>query len=222
MHSSHSDITVDRSYQSSSNHLSSYALGAATSSLSAQSDHTMAEPSEDSPTPILSTSSPEVRGWRRAVLNFDPSWFSITMGTGVVGMLLHDLPFQASWIYYLSVIFFVFNVLLFVVFSLVTIVRFIIFPEAWGLLINHPVQSLYLGCIPMGFASIVSMFGYICVPVWGEWAMMMLWVMWWIEAVSALCICVYLPFIMYVCLSPFRLLSLLPPLPAPHIYPQGF
>ncbi|TKA65472.1 hypothetical protein B0A55_09354 [Friedmanniomyces simplex] len=52
------------------------------------------------------------RGWRRIVRNFTPSWFSVTMGTGIVSTLLHNLPYSARWLSYLSYVVFALNVVL--------------------------------------------------------------------------------------------------------------
>ena len=46
------------------------------------------------------------------------------MGTGVVAILLAVLPFQAKWLYYLSIIVFLFNVVLFVLAAIVTALRY--------------------------------------------------------------------------------------------------
>nr|POE65901.1 sulfite efflux pump ssu1 [Quercus suber] len=53
------------------------------------------------------------KGWRRIVRNFSPSWFSVTMGTGIVSTILITIPWKAAWLYYLSIVFFVLNVGLF-------------------------------------------------------------------------------------------------------------
>jgi tellurite resistance protein TehA-like permease len=118
------------------------------------------------------------------------------MGTGIVSILLHNLPYNASWIYYISIIFFVLNVVLFVIFTIISLIRYIHYPEIWGVMIRHPTQSLFLGTIPMGFATIINMFVFVCVPAWGPWAVQFAWVMWWVDAVVALSICVFLPFVM--------------------------
>ncbi|KAL6924368.1 hypothetical protein FSHL1_001622 [Fusarium sambucinum] len=39
------------------------------------------------------------RGWRRIVVNFGPSWFTVTMGTGITSILLHNLPYQGQCLY---------------------------------------------------------------------------------------------------------------------------
>lgn len=84
-------------------------------------------------------------GWRRIVLNFTPSWFSITMGTGIVSILLHNLPYNARFVYWISVIIFSLNVLLFCLFTVISVLRYTLFRGIWSCMIQHPVQSLFLG-----------------------------------------------------------------------------
>ncbi|CAG7558602.1 unnamed protein product [Fusarium equiseti] len=40
------------------------------------------------------------RGWRRIAVNFGPSWFTVTMGTGITSILLHNLPYHGRWLFY--------------------------------------------------------------------------------------------------------------------------
>jgi tellurite resistance protein TehA-like permease len=75
------------------------------------------------------------------------------MGTGIVSILLHNLPYNAAWIQYISYVFFALNILLFTIFFIITLLRYTLYPEIWDVMIKHPAQSLFLGCIPMGFAS---------------------------------------------------------------------
>ena len=75
------------------------------------------------------------------------------MGTGIVSILLHNLPYNAQWLQYISYIIFALNVVLFVTFLVISILRYALFPEIWSAMIEHPGQSLFLGCFPMGFAS---------------------------------------------------------------------
>ena len=97
-------------------------------------------------------------------------WFSVTMGTGIVSNLLHNLPYNATWLYWLSVFIFALNVLLFSIFSLLSILRYTLYPKIWFIMIRHPVQSLFLGTFPIGLATIINMTVFVCVPVWGTWA----------------------------------------------------
>lgn len=92
------------------------------------------------------------------------------MGTGIVSILLHNLPYNGRWLYYISVIIFCLNVLLFIVFLLISILRYTLYPVIWKAMISHPIQSLFLGTFPMGFATIINMVVFVCVPAWGEGA----------------------------------------------------
>jgi tellurite resistance protein TehA-like permease len=69
-------------------------------------------------------------GWRRIVRNFSPSWFAVTMGTGIVSLLFISIPFKARWLYWLSVIFFCLNALLYFAFLLISILRYTLYPES--------------------------------------------------------------------------------------------
>lgn len=84
-------------------------------------------------------------GWRRIVTNFTPSWFAVCMGTGIVSILLYGLPYNGDWLYWLSVIVFALNVILFVVFTFTSVLRYTLYPGIWTAMIKHPVQSLFLG-----------------------------------------------------------------------------
>ena len=92
------------------------------------------------------------------------------MGTGIVSILLHNLPYNGSWLYWISVVMFAFNVALFSIFLVISILRYSVYPEIWSAMIRHPAQSLFLGAFPMGLATIVNMIVLVCVPAWGTWA----------------------------------------------------
>ena len=137
-------------------------------------------------------------GWRRIVCNFTPSWFVVNMGTGISSILLFNLPYNGLWLQYLSYILFALNVLLFVTFLFLSLLRYTLYPKIWRVMIRHPAQSLFLGCFPMGLATIINMICFVCVPVWGgEW-WKLAWALWWIDVVLATATCLTMPFIMYV------------------------
>lgn len=94
-------------------------------------------------------------------------WFSVIMGTGIVSILLHNLPYNGVWLYWISVVLFALNVTLFCLFLLISILRYSIYPEIWHAMVRHPAQSLFLGTFPMGLATIVNMTVFVCVPAWG-------------------------------------------------------
>ena len=124
------------------------------------------------------------------------------MGTGIIAILLHTLsslyPNQHSALHFLSIAFFVLNVVVFSVIFIISLLRYSLYPATWTLMLQHPVQSLFLGTLPMGFATIVNMFVAVCVPAWGEATPYVAWGMWWVDVVVSVACCLWLPFQMYV------------------------
>ncbi|KAH2345493.1 hypothetical protein KXV29_007963 [Aspergillus fumigatus] len=135
-------------------------------------------------------------GWRRVVSHFSPSWFSTTMGTGIVAILFHLIPFGHTYLHYVSIVFFIFNVVLFAVVLSMSILRYTLYPEIWAVMIQDPTNSLFLATCPMGFATLIEMWVFVCVPAWGDWARTVAWVLWIVDAVAAASVTVSLSFIL--------------------------
>ena len=77
--------------------------------------------------------------------NPESRWFAVTMGTGIVSILLHNFPYQARWLYWISVVMYCLNILLFTLFSFISIVRYTYYRGIFSAMLRHPVQSLFLG-----------------------------------------------------------------------------
>ncbi|CAG8947412.1 unnamed protein product [Penicillium salamii] len=146
--------------------------------------------------PKLEQPTKHEKGWRRVVRNFTPSWFSVTMGTGIVSMLLHSLPYNGAWLYWISIVIFVLNVLLFMAGCFITILRHILYPEVFLAMIKHPVQSMFMGTFPMGLATIINMICAVCVPAWGQGASYLALGLWILDAVISVSVALLLPFML--------------------------
>ncbi|KAH7014790.1 voltage-dependent anion channel [Ilyonectria destructans] len=118
------------------------------------------------------------------------------MGTGIVSILLHNLPYNGAWLYWISVIIFALNVLLFTIFSFISVLRYFTYPGLWTAMVRHPVVPLFIGAFPMGLATIIEMIVLVCVPAWGHWAITLAWALWWIDSIMAIAICYLVPFTM--------------------------
>lgn len=116
------------------------------------------------------------------------------MGTGIVSILLHNLPWNGYWLHIISYIFFALNILLFTIFFTISLLRYTIYPEIWGAMISHPAQSLFLGCFPMGFATIINMMIFSCAQ-WGPWLVYLAWAFWWIDVLVSFATAISMPFI---------------------------
>ena len=59
-------------------------------------------------------------------------------------------------------------------------------------MIEDPNNSLFLGTIPMGFATLIEMWVHVCVPAWGEWAAYLVLALWIVDCVVAVAVTVSL------------------------------
>ena len=92
----------------------------------------------------------------------------------------------------LAFFFLALNVAFFVVLTICSVIRYTVYRGIWSSMIHHPVQSMYLGCYPMGFATIIisatgvvySYFGY-----GGPAFLYALWALWWADVVVSLLTC---------------------------------
>jgi C4-dicarboxylate transporter/malic acid transport protein len=114
-----------------------------------------------------------------------------------MSMLLHTSPYKFRGMAAVGTALFIFNILQFSVYSVLTAARFCIFPWAFARMLKHPVESLFLGTCPMGLATIINMMVYVAVPKYGEWARSLVWVLWWIDVVLTLLCTFGLPVIMF-------------------------
>jgi len=125
-------------------------------------------------------------------------WFIITMSTGVLSIMLHQLPYNGHWLQIISVVFFVFNLVLFVLFTFISCLRYIWYPELIRVVLGHPHQSLFVATFPVGLATLINMIVLVCAPAWGNGMAIFAWVLWWIDGVLALATCFHLTWLMSV------------------------
>ncbi|BGO88458.1 Plasma membrane sulfite pump involved in sulfite metabolism [Rhodotorula toruloides] len=100
----------------------------------------------------------KARGIRLRALRFTASWYSVTMGTGIVNTLLFDLPWENAHPTFRAIgsAFLIFDMVLFLAFSILTVTRYTLYPKIFMAMLQHETHSLFLGCIPMGFVTIIS------------------------------------------------------------------
>lgn len=131
------------------------------------------------------------------IRHFTPNWFTATMGTGVVSMILIQLPFAQSFLFKLATLLWQFNIVLFSVFSVLYLLRWFLFPHEAKQIFNHPNMSLFLGAIPMGLATILNGFLSFGVGLYGEVAIHIAQALWYIDVFLALAIAWIVPFCMF-------------------------
>ncbi|KAF8512432.1 voltage-dependent anion channel-domain-containing protein [Gautieria morchelliformis] len=91
------------------------------------------------------------------------------------------------------------DLLLFIAFVAFAITRYIMFHGVWDSMIRHPVQSLYLGCLPMSASILVSTGLGVVYQNWGFGGvtfLYVLWIFWWIIVILSSVCCFGLLYVM--------------------------
>jgi C4-dicarboxylate transporter/malic acid transport protein len=132
------------------------------------------------------------------VRNFTPNWFTLNMGTGIAFLTLHNIKANlfASQMFWGEVLWFV-DIFFFVLFSVLFIARIIFYPEAVKLMFKHPIQSMFLGAIPMALVPILEGFAIFGPSLFGDAALNISLYLWWFDAFLAAGVGWLLPYFMF-------------------------
>ena len=131
------------------------------------------------------------------IRHFTRNWFTVTMGTGVVALILPELPFAHSLMAHLAVLLWQFNIALFLMFSLLYVLRWIIYPTEAKQIFSHASMSLFLGAIPMALATIINGYLKFGIHLYGDWVVPFAQLLWYIDVLLAVSIAWIVPFYMY-------------------------
>ncbi|MCB8875088.1 TDT family transporter [Acidisoma silvae] len=130
------------------------------------------------------------------IRDFTPNWFTVTMGTGITALALNQLPFAQNLLHPLAICLWLFNILLFVSFSLLYAARWTMFFHEARRIFSHSVMSMFFGAIPMGLATIINGFLAFGLPWFGSAAVGIATGLWWIDAAMAVVCGIAIPFLM--------------------------
>ena len=131
------------------------------------------------------------------VRHFTPNWFAMTMGTGVLALVIAHLPFSFAGQWWLAQALWMLGVVLYVSFSVLLLGRVLCFRETVRPMLEHPVQSMFLGAIPMGMAVLINGLLLFCEPRWGAVVVNVAHVLWWLCAALALLSALWVPYLMF-------------------------
>ena len=144
----------------------------------------------------LSPSVPGVRQRGRVLRHFTPNWFATTMGTGILAICLGQFPGspalhaagEALWLA---------NIGLFAVLTCMYVGKWLLHPGAALRAFDHPVVSMFFGCIPMGLATIVNGFLIFGPALVGDTAVAIASELWWADAGLAVLAGLAIPLVMF-------------------------
>ena len=134
---------------------------------------------------------------REVIRQFTPNWFAATMGTGVLALALAQLPLAIPGLRALAEGLWLFNILLFTLFTVAYAARWILFFDEARRIFGHSTVSMFFGTIPMGLATIINGFLLFWLPRWGDGVIHLVEVLWWIDVAMSLACGVLIPYMMF-------------------------
>ncbi|MFJ5239419.1 TDT family transporter [Pseudomonas neuropathica] len=134
---------------------------------------------------------------REVIRQFTPNWFAATMGTGVLALALAQLPLAIPGLHAIAEGLWLFNILLFSLFTVAYAARWILFFDEARRIFGHSTVSMFFGTIPMGLATIINGFLVFGLPRWGDGVIDLAEVLWWIDVAMSLACGVLIPYMMF-------------------------
>lgn len=134
---------------------------------------------------------------REVIRQFTPNWFAATMGTGVLALALAQLPLAIPGLRAVAEGLWLFNIVLFALFTAAYAARWILFFDEARRIFGHSTVSMFFGTIPMGLATIINGFLLFGLPRWGDDVIQLVEVLWWIDVAMSLTCGVLIPYMMF-------------------------
>ncbi|KAL4881873.1 voltage-dependent anion channel [Aspergillus karnatakaensis] len=144
-------------------------------------------------------------------------YFSISMATGGIAVLLYNTPHQFTGLETIGKIVYIFNLVLFLLTSILITIRFS-FPGELKESFNHPNETHFVGTCPLALATIIMGASVYGTPACGLWLIVALRVVFWIYVAIAILQAVFHNWHLYnnhmASEQPFAIVRLLPSFPA--------
>ncbi|KFL49725.1 C4-dicarboxylate ABC transporter [Burkholderia pyrrocinia] len=131
------------------------------------------------------------------VRQFTPNWFAVTMGNGIVALVLAALPVRFPGQHELAATLWFADVVLYAACVAMLLTRAILYPQTIRPMLQHPLQSMFLGAIPMGLVPIINGCVLFAAPAIGPVAYTIAHVLWCIDALLAMVVAIAVPYLMF-------------------------
>jgi tellurite resistance protein TehA-like permease len=112
------------------------------------------------------------------------------MDTGIISIIMNILPWQFQGLGIISTIMFVFNLVLFVAFSVLALIRLFTFPKhVKSETLNALEELSYQGAPAIAYLTLVAQVSLTCSTAWGFRLTILAYVLWWIGLVWTVLLC---------------------------------
>ncbi|RKT98703.1 C4-dicarboxylate ABC transporter [Burkholderia sp. Nafp2/4-1b] len=131
------------------------------------------------------------------VRQFTPNWFAVTMGNGVILLILESLPSYSTLQSDFAFALWCANAALYTFFIAMFAGRCVIFPKTIKPLFHHPIQSMFLGAIPMGLVPIINGLALFSERHLGGGVTDIALLLWAVDSLLAVVISIGVPYLMF-------------------------
>jgi C4-dicarboxylate transporter/malic acid transport protein len=152
---------------------------------------------EKPPSPFFPRPLTRLSGPVEVVRQFTPNWFTATMGTGILALAMNQFAREVPALHAVGRGLWLFNIGLFLVCCGLYAARWIFFFDGARRIFGHSVVSMFFGAIPMGLATIINGFLIFGLPLWGQRAVEVAHVLWWVDVALAVLCGIVIPYLMF-------------------------
>jgi C4-dicarboxylate transporter/malic acid transport protein len=131
------------------------------------------------------------------IRQFTPNWFTVCMGTGVVALILPEFSATSDSFVQLGQALWLLNIMLFSLFTGLYLLRWLLYPHEAKQIFNHASMALFLGAIPMALATVINGFLKFGTVLYGDIALQLAQLLWYVDVALAVAIAWVVPFCMY-------------------------
>ncbi len=128
---------------------------------------------------------------------FTPNWFTVGMGTGILGLDAFLVPHAPGWLQQVGTGVWIFNVGLVSLLLLLMLHRALVDWPGFKEILHHPQQSMFFGAIPMALTTVVNGFLDMGPAVMGSAAYPIAAWLWLANAAMALASVLVVPYYMF-------------------------
>ena len=133
------------------------------------------------------------------IRQFTPNWFTVCMGTGILSILLAELSAFHSLFWSMGATLWHVNLTLFLLFSVLYGLRWVMYPQEAVQIFTHPSMSLFLGTIPMALATLINGSLKYGIMLYGPAMVDMAQWFWYLDVLLAVLVAFVVPFCMFSC-----------------------
>lgn len=132
------------------------------------------------------------------VKHFTPNWFTVGMGTGITALGAYLYPGGPHWLKMVGTGLWLFNAILVGTLLILMVARWTLNWSGSVKLLHDPVQSMFLGAVPMALTTVINGFIDMGKPLLGPLAIHIAFWLWGINVLMALASGIVVPYLMFV------------------------